>query len=88
MNETKLPAGRRRARPPRGSRSAAAGSLLGLVLGLLAFDAADSPPSQPEDAGRPGHQEVRERRASSRPFSFSSGPLMPVRSFSAIRQAK
>jgi hypothetical protein len=84
MNETKLPAGRRRGRPPRGSRSAAAGSL----LGLLAFDAADSPPSQPEDAGRPGHQEVRERRASSRPFSFSSGPLMPVRSFSVIRQAK
>ena len=33
-------------------------------------------------------QQVRERRASSSPFSLSCGPLMPVRSFSAIRQAK
>ncbi len=33
-------------------------------------------------------QKVRERRASSSPCSLSPGPLMPVRSFSAIRQAK
>jgi hypothetical protein len=39
-------------------------------------------------AGAATGQEVRKRRASSRPFSLSAGPLMPVRSFSAIRHAK
>lgn len=34
------------------------------------------------------HQVARDCRASSSPFSFSSGAVMPVRLFSAIRQAK
>jgi hypothetical protein len=38
--------------------------------------------------GRSGSQEARNLRASSRPFSLSCGPLMPVRLFSVMRQAK